>query len=79
MHISKTFALNYIYICNSSQTSDTIDIYTQIAIYTFKDNAIKEVAYDLSAGIRYSHDRVMDEYVSAGGRYLIYKGKGNTR
>ena len=50
----------------------------ELFIYTFKDNAIKEVAYDLSAGTRYSHDRVIDEYVSAGGRYLIYKGKGNT-
>lgn len=50
----------------------------ELFIYTFKDNAIKEVAYDLSAGTRYSHDRIIDEYVSAGGRYLIYKGKGNT-
>lgn len=58
----------------SSSSVDTAELF----IYTFKDNAIKEVAYDLSAGTRYSHDRVIDEYVSAGGRYLIYKGKDNT-
>ena len=58
----------------SSSSVDTAELF----IYTFKDDAIKEVAYDLSAGTRYSHDRVIDEYVSAGGRYLIYKGKGNT-
>ena len=58
----------------SDSSVDTAELF----IYTFKDNAVKEVPYDLSAGTHYSYDRVVDEYVSAGGRYLIYKGKDNT-